>query len=148
MYSTFFAHPTRPNPPRRLRLSDLGPWREWHRAVLDIVFRKIAEKYGEGEAANPVVQKVVTRRLQYVEEFMGWFWRDQGIPFEKPEGDPEDIAALILWPRQQAIKLASKMFPTTRGGPAGKHVVNEVPRDMLPEYVGRFNMDWFQFAPS
>lgn len=99
----------------------------WHLAALNFAYDKIVEVE---ERIDAPTKRIVMRRLIKMESLVDVIApigkhsppRSHAAPFLH-----DDAAALILWPRRKAVKLARALG------------IDE-------QYVDIFNMDWFPFS--
>lgn len=113
----------------------------WHKAVLAHAFQAMVNA-GYHPVDEPT-KRVVSRRLERLEAFIVAHYGEGGFPYEKVPFDAEDAAALILWSRSHALRLARKLFQLEA---ADLKVKN--PREVLEIAVESFNMDWFDYRLS
>lgn len=108
-------------------------YRDWHRAVLTTIQDWVVRKYGAKELEHPAVIPIIQKRFVKLKMWVSFYWESYGpgtAPFEMPPFSQEDAAALIVFPKRQALRLARKLFP-----PQAVEIFED---DGMP-----FNMDWF-----
>lgn len=101
----------------------------WRLKSLDQIERWVEEDGPLSERERAIVRRQAIKRFTRLESFIWSFFPDAPpAPIE-----PHSAAALIVLPRQQALRLARRLFG---GGPG---IAGDLEADDLS-----FNMDWFR----
>lgn len=112
----------------------------WKRNVLAFAYQQIERAYPE-DAKNQVVRSIVSRRLDRLVQVLRFYMKnsDYQQPQARNQGPfaIEDAAALILFTKLKAYKLAKRLL--------GSHIADNHFHPDDPSYV---NMDWFDFDLS
>lgn len=119
---------------------------DWHIAALNHALKAVESVEAKGRPIDQPTKNVIMRRLERLEGFVFAHYGKDGFPFQKAPFDAEDAAALILWPRWKALRLAKKLFHLSTGSQL--KVPRESEGEILELAVESFNMDWFDYKLS
>jgi len=108
----------------------------WHKSILEHAHAAVMAHGYKAAPPTPLEESITTRvimkRAARLEELIHFFYRDEGFPYLRVPFLADDAAALILWPKWKAVRLARTLLP-------------KIPRDMVEEWLEKINMDWLNY---
>lgn len=109
----------------------------WKKDVLAYAYEQIERKHPD-ESRDPAVRSIVARRLDRLVQVLRFYKKNSDFvqPIVREQGPYaiEDAAALVLFRKNAAYKLAKRLL--------GTHIADNHFHPDDPSYV---NMDWFNF---
>lgn len=103
----------------------------WHKALIEHA-HAVVKAASPDERLDQATKNVIQRRVIKLEALISFFYRDEGYPYQMAPFAVDDAAALILWKRPAAVRLARRLLP-------------KIPKDMVEEWLQTINMDWFSY---